>query len=165
GQYYVRDADGTIQVDSLGLPRRSGLIPELVASGDHLRVIGDPNPDWNGSLLNEFNIGEALRFRVLLDGTFGNDVMNLTRRIQDIFGTGTDFERELLPFGDPRRLPNGWALRTGPLLYEEYRAVGSFVKLRELAVAHNFTQPFVANYIHGRVDRRPPGGNLDTGSD
>jgi len=165
GQYYVRDADGTIQVDSLGLPRRSGLIPELVASGDHLRVIGDPNPDWNGSLLNEFNIGEALRFRVLLDGTFGNDVMNLTRRIQDIFGTGTDFERELLPFGDPRRLPNGWALRTGPLLYEDYIEDGSFVKLRELAVSYNFTQPFVTNYIPGGVELTLAGRNLYTWSD
>lgn len=165
GQYFVRNADGSIQLDSLGLPRRSGLIPELVEAGEHQRVIGDPNPDWTGSLLNEFNIGENLRFRILFDGTFGNDVMNLTRRIQDIFGTGTDFERELLPFGDPRKLPNGWAGRTGPLLFEDYVEDGSFVKLRELAVTYNFTQPFVTNLIPGGVEVTLSGRNLYTWSD
>lgn len=165
GQYYVRNADGSIQLDSLGLPRRSGLIPELVESGDHLRRIGDPNPDWTGSLLNELTVGNNLRFRVLVDGTFGNDVMNLTRRIQDIFGTGTDFERELLPFGDPRKLPNGWALRTGPLLFEDYVEDGTFVKLRELAITYGFTQPFITNYIPGGVELTLAGRNLYTWSD
>jgi hypothetical protein len=45
------------------------------------RKLGDPNPDWLGSVLNEFRVGRNASVRVLFDGSFGGDVMNLTRRI------------------------------------------------------------------------------------
>src|SRR5207249_4374870 len=98
GRYYVRDANGAIALDSLGRPKGS------VGS----KNIGDPNPDWMASLLNEVQLGRSLRLRVLFDGTVGNDVLNFSRRILDIFATGRDAERELLPFGDPNKLPAGY---------------------------------------------------------
>jgi len=125
GRYYQRDASGAILLDALGRP----------VSSTASRKIGDPNPDWMGSLLNEVQVGRHVRLRVLLDGTFGNDVLNFSRRILDIFGTGRDAERELLPFGDPDKLPSGY-LFARRNIFEEYVEDGSFVKLREVSLSY-----------------------------
>ena len=103
GSYAARDCrTGALLVDSLGRYRRSNQAADMGATvaqrqaisggscNDSLNaVIGDPNPDWMGSLLNEFTIGRKLRVRVLLDGVFGNDVMNLSTRAQN----GPRFQR------------------------------------------------------------------------
>jgi len=158
GEYYARNPDGSIPLDSAGRPRRSGSLanPDL-----RERKIGDPYPDWIGSLLNEVEVGKNLQFRVLLDGTFGNDVMNLTRRIQDIFRTGRESERELLPLGDPRRLSANYLPGRGPI-FEEYVEDGSFVKLREIALTYRVKDAW-ARWLHARtIDVTMAGRNLYT---
>ena len=153
GQYATRDCvTGAPLLDSLGRQRGSVLgLPTDIAGRRALshgtcndsanKVLGDPNPDWLGSLLNEFTVGRNLRFRVLLDGSFGGDVMNLSKRIQDLgaASNGLDAERELLPYGDPRTLPPGYLARRLSL-FGEYVEDGTFVKLRE--VAATYTLPF-----------------------
>jgi hypothetical protein len=105
-----------------------------------------------------------LQFRVLLDATFGNDVMNLTRRIQDIFRTGKDSERELLPFGDARRLPTAYLPGRGPI-FEEYVEDGSFVKLREVSLTYRLRERW-ARTLHARsIDITLAGRNLHTWTD
>ena len=97
GSYAARDCvTGAFLVDSLGRYRRSNqtadMGPTLAARqaishgscNDSLnKVIGDPNPKWMGSLLNEFTIARKIRLRALLDGVFGNDIMNLSTRAQN----------------------------------------------------------------------------------
>ena len=130
------------------------------------RVLGDPNPDWVGSLLNEFQVGKALRMRVLLDGSFGNDVMNLSRRIRDL-GTALNSpenEAEFLPYGDPRKLPPGFfARRLG--IFSEYVEDGSFVKLREVSATYTFTNPVVTRYLSDGIELTLSGRNLYTWSE
>ena len=46
------------------------------------------------SLANTFSIGRNFEVSVLLDGRFGNDVANFTRRITEFFGADKSLEKE-----------------------------------------------------------------------
>jgi outer membrane receptor protein involved in Fe transport len=177
GAYAARNCQtGAFLLDSLGRLRPSNTLPDpATAAGLAARqalsggscndsvnhVLGDPNPSWLGSLLNEFTIARSLRFRVLLDGSFGNDVMNLTKRIQDLGAASNspDAERELLPIGDPRRLPTGYLARRLSI-FEQYVEDGSFVKLREISASYTLDQPFVRRVIPSGLELTLTGRNL-----
>ena len=75
--------------------------------------------------------------RALLDGVFGNDIMNLSTRAQNagIASNSKEYERELLPYGDPRKLPPGFNARTQGI-FEYWIEDGTFVKLRELSASY-----------------------------
>jgi hypothetical protein len=180
GVYALRNCQtGAVLLDSLGRLRPSNSVPNLpLLSADQdtslrrrisggtcndstSRILGDPNPDWLGSLLNEFTIGKHFRFRVFLDGSFGGDVMNLSRRIQDL-GTALnspEAESEFLPFGDPRKRPPGYfGRRLG--IFGEYVEDGSFVKLREVAVSYTLDRPFTRRLFSQGIDLTLSGRNL-----
>jgi TonB-dependent starch-binding outer membrane protein SusC len=175
GSYAARDCvTGALLVDSLGRYRRSNqtadMGPTLAARqaishgscNDSLnKVIGDPNPKWMGSLLNEFTIARKVRFRALLDGVFGNDIMNLSTRAQNagIASNSKSYERELLPYGDPRKLAPTWNSRTQGI-FEYWIEDGSFVKLREVSASYNFdSAPFRRVFKDG-LDLTLSGRNL-----
>ena len=175
GSYAGRDCvTGALLLDSLGRPRRSNqtadMGPTLAARqalshgtcNDSLsKVIGDPNPKWMGSLLNEFTIARKIRFRALLDGVFGNDIMNLSTRAQNagIASNSKTYERELLPYGDPRKLPPAYNARTQGI-FEHWIEDGSFVKLRELSASYKFDQLPVRRVFGDGVDITVSGRNL-----
>jgi TonB-dependent starch-binding outer membrane protein SusC len=95
--------------------------------------VGDPNPKWIGSFLNEIQIGKRIQLRALLDGSFGGDVLNFTKRTLDTFGTSAEAALELLPVGDPNRVAPGYA-RSKRFFYGNYAEDGTYVKLREVSV-------------------------------
>ena len=177
GTYAARNCvTGALLLDSLGRLRPSTSLPASIDARRALSggscndsssaVLGDPNPDWLGSWLNEFGVGKNLRFRVLLDGSFGGDVLNLTGRIRDLAGASNspEAERELLPFGDPRRLPAGYlARRLG--IFSEYVEDGSFVKLREISASYNFDSPWITRFLSQGVELTVSGRNLYTWTD
>lgn len=185
GVYAVRNCQtGAYLLDSLGRLRPSTSLPgglatsttadmnarRAIAGGTCAdsanKILGDPNPDWIGSLLNEFQLGNAFRVRVLVDGSFGNDVINLSRRIRDL-GTALNSpenESEFLPYGDPNKQPPGYfARRLG--IFSEYVEDGSFVKLREVSATYTFTQPFVRRYFSDGIELTLSGRNLYTWTD
>jgi TonB-dependent starch-binding outer membrane protein SusC len=125
------------------------------------KVIGDPNPDWMGSILNEFTIGGKLRIRSLFDAVVGNDIMNLSTRAQNagIASNSREFERELLPFGDPRKLPAGFNARTQGI-FEYWVEDGSFVKLRELSASYTIDWKPVTRVFRNPIDLTVSGRNL-----
>jgi TonB-dependent SusC/RagA subfamily outer membrane receptor len=136
----LKNAAGGDSLDAAGLIiRRSPTV-----SGK----VGDPNPKWLGSLLNEFDVGAKLHFRVLLDGSFGGDVLNFTKRTMDTFGTSVDVERELLPVGDPNRVAPGYA-RSKRFFYGEYTEDGTYVKLREISATLNL-MPSLAQAVRAQ---------------
>jgi TonB-dependent SusC/RagA subfamily outer membrane receptor len=175
GSYAARNCQtGALLLDSLGRYRRSNqtadmgatlAIREALSGGtcnDSLNnVIGDPNPKWMGSFLNEFTLAKKLRVRALLDGVFGNKIMNLSTRAQNagIASNSKAYERELLPYGDPRKLPPGFNARTQGI-FEYWVEDGTFVKLRELSASYTLDAAGVRRYFRDGVDLTLSGRNL-----
>jgi hypothetical protein len=175
GSYAGRDCQtGALLLDSLGRYRRSNQTVDMGATlaqrqaishgacNDSLNaIIGDPNPKWLGSLLNELAIGRKLHLRLLLDGVFGNDIMNLSTRAQNagIASNSKEFERELLPYGDPRKLPPGFNARTQGI-FEYWIEDGTFVKLRELSASYTLDWAPVRRLVRDGIDLTLSGRNL-----
>lgn len=130
-QFYARDPDGSISLDDDGYPFRG-----TTEDGASSKVIGDPNPDWFGSLINEFSY-KNFKLRIQLDAVQGFDVFNWNRRLLDnvIFGGGSNVGEELLG----NRLKGFGGAQAG--IFEEFVEDGSFVKLRELAITYGFKPP------------------------
>ncbi|MDB4871779.1 MAG: SusC/RagA family TonB-linked outer membrane protein [Gemmatimonadales bacterium] len=174
GSYAARNCvTGAFLTDSLGRYRRSNQTADmgnaaqrLAISGGHCndslnKVIGDPNPKWMGSFLNEITIAKKLRLRALLDGIFGNKIMNLSTRAQNagIASNSKTYERELLPYGDPRKLPPGFNARTQGI-FEYWVEDGTFVKLRELSASYTLNSLGVQRFFADGVDLTLSGRNL-----
>ena len=180
GSYAARNCiTGALLLDSLGRLRRSNQTADVgttiaarraLAGGDCLdsnsKVIGDPNPNWMGSLLNEVTIAKKLRLRGLLDGVFGNQIMNLSTRAQNagIASNSKTYERELLPYGDPRKLPPGYNARTQGI-FEYWIEDGTFVKLRELSATYTVDAPAIRRYFRDGVELTLSGRNLAVWTD
>lgn len=175
GSYAGRDCrTGALLLDSLGRYRRSNQTVDMGATlaqrqaisggncNDSLNaIIGDPNPKWMGSFLNEVTLFKNLRLRGLLDGVFGNKVMNLSTRAQNagIASNSKEYERELLPYGDTRKLPPGFNARTQGI-FEYWVEDGTFVKLRELSASYTLNHSAIRRYFRDGIDLTVSGRNL-----
>jgi len=175
GSYAARDCiTGAFLLDSLGRYRRSNQTVYMGATlaarealshgtcNDSLNaIIGDPNPKWTGSFLNEVTLFRKLRLRALLDGVFGNQIMNLSTRAQNagIASNSYSYESELLPYGDKRKLPPGFNARTQGI-FQYWIEDGTFVKLRELAATYTVSAAPVRRYFRDGVDLTLSGRNL-----
>lgn len=105
----------------------------IPARAEQDQIIGNPQPDFTLAWANQVEVGDNLSIRFQIDGEFGQDVFNFTRRIGAFpsFGTLEDYERELE--GD---LPSGYG--SGVFnIFENWVEDGTYVKLREVAV--NYT--------------------------
>ena len=102
-------------------------------------MIGDPNPDWTASLINEFNVGRNWSFRAQLEAYYGNDVFNFTRRVgeRDFYGGLKGYESELRG-----EVPKGTSAALFGVM-ENWIEDGSFVKLREISVAYTLRPHFL----------------------
>ena len=175
GSYAARHCvTGALLLDSLGRYRRSNQTVDMGATlaarqalsggtcNDSLNaIIGDPNPDFMASLMNEVTVFKHLRLRALLDGVFGNDIMNLSTRAQNagIASNSKEYERELLPYGDPRKLPPGFNARTQGI-FQYWIEDGTFVKLRELSASYTVNAPAVTRYFRDGIELTLSGRNL-----
>lgn len=143
GNPYARNPDGTFLLTLQGLPQRERGVQSTIAtftpsrgadgqpSGAFVRtIIGDPNPDWTGSLVNTLNY-KNLSFRFLLDAVQGVEVFNADKRTRNNVGIGDIADQEMR--GEVAR---GTVFALVPI--EEYRVDnGSFVKLREISLSYN----------------------------
>jgi outer membrane receptor protein involved in Fe transport len=111
----------TPQRDANGLP-----------SGAVLRkVIGDPNPDYTASLVNDLGY-KKFSLHIQLDAVQGLQVFNADWRTRQGVGNGKVAEQE-----DNGQIPRGYIL--GVYGIEEWRIDdGSFVKLREVSLSYVF---------------------------
>ena len=145
GFFFARDAAGNMIKNASGIPvqeRGTQLTPNTyttqrdaggLPTGTPLRrVIGNPNPDWTGTLVNTFNY-KKLSLRIQLDAVQGVDVFNADFRTRQGVGNGKEFaEKE-----HRGELPRGYI--SSIYAIEEWRIDnGSFVKLRELALSYSF---------------------------
>ncbi|HEV3048879.1 MAG TPA: hypothetical protein VGX50_01140, partial [Longimicrobium sp.] len=171
GGIYERDANGNIvyrrvTADSLLLPSRARdtiTVNGVKSFPFARRIIGNPHPDFTLALSNEFDVGDNLGISFLLDGRFGNDVANFTRRISELFGTSKVVEREISGDTVPRTFSQNPASRSG--IFEEYVEDGSFVKLREVAVRYRLGDGLTRWFGAGDAEIRVAGRNLHTWTD
>ncbi|HEV8273433.1 MAG TPA: SusC/RagA family TonB-linked outer membrane protein [Chitinophagaceae bacterium] len=114
----------TVQRDANGLP---------IATFPLVRkVIGDPNPDWTGSLVNEVT-WKKLSLRLQLDAVQGLEVFNADWRTRQGVGNGKEAEKEQTGVYPRGYINNFYAS------VEEWRIDdGSFVKLREVSLSYGF---------------------------
>ncbi len=145
--YYARNDDGSLLLTPGGLPQREkgsvdsngNPVPERDASGQPSganlsKVIGDPNPDFIASLINEVTY-KNFSFRMQLDAVQGVDVLSWDTRMFYRFGGGPASASEL----------RGESVRgTGASKFgiaESYIEDGSYVKLRELSASYALKEP------------------------
>ncbi|HVK46539.1 MAG TPA: SusC/RagA family TonB-linked outer membrane protein [Pseudobacter sp.] len=97
------------------------------------KVIGNPNPDWTGSLVNEISY-KNFGLRVQVDAVQGVDVWNADWRTRQGVGSGLVAQDEQMG-----KLPRGYV--NGAYAVEEWRVDdGSFVKLREVSLSYRIGQ-------------------------
>ncbi|MFC0771712.1 SusC/RagA family TonB-linked outer membrane protein [Terrimonas alba] len=144
GTFFAVDAGGNQLKNASGIPvtergtQNSALKYTTQRGADNLpagtvlrRVIGDPNPDYTASLVNEINY-KKLGLRLQLDAVQGVDVFNADWRTRQGVGNGKVAEQE-----HRGQLPRGYVL--GVYGIEEWRIDdGSFVKLREISLSYDF---------------------------
>lgn len=145
GFFFAKDANGNDIKNSAGIPlqeRGTQLTPSTytvqrdangLPTGTPLRkVIGDPNPDWTGTVASTLAY-KRWNFRLQFDAVQGNTVWNADFRTRQGVGNGQEFAQ---------REHNGELVRgyiSGIYAIEEWRMDdGSFVKLREMALSYSF---------------------------
>jgi TonB-linked SusC/RagA family outer membrane protein len=144
GFFFAKDANGNDIKNALGIPVQergiqnsfSTYTPQRDANGlptgtPLRKVIGDPNPDWTGTLTTSLTY-KRLSFRGQFDAVQGVDVFNADFRTRQGVGNGKEFaERE-----HRGELPRGYI--SSIYAIEQWRIDdGSFVKLRELSLSYN----------------------------
>lgn len=143
GTFFAVDANGNQVKSSAGFPQiekgkqTSATTYEVqrdangLPTGTTLRkVIGDPNPDWTGSLVNEVAY-KKISLRVQLDAVQGVDVFNADFRTRQGVGNGKVAEQE-----DLGQVPRGYINSVYQI--EQWRIDdGSFVKLREVSLGYS----------------------------
>lgn len=167
--------DGALFIDASGYP-------QLDASNNY--IVGDPNPDWTGSLRTAFRY-KGVSLTGLLDIRHGGQNYNGTRGAMDHFGTSRRSQelRDGGPFvfgqtylGDQRvagpgagaavPLDEAWFTGPGGVFNGPVSAFiedGGFVKLREVSVGYTLDAPWVNRLLGFRsVDVRVAGRNLVT---
>lgn len=143
GTFFARNPDGSLLTNAAGIPQLERGIqnssttytPQRGAdglpTGTTLRkVVGDPNPDYTLSFVNDFTY-KKLALHVQLDASEGADVWNADWRTRQGVGNGKVAEQEQMGL-----LPRGYV--AGVYATEEWRIDdGSYVKLREVSLSYN----------------------------
>jgi TonB-linked SusC/RagA family outer membrane protein len=94
------------------------------------KIIGDPNPDYTASLVNELTYKKA-SLRVQLDAVQGNEVFNADWRTRQGVGNGKEAEKEQTGVYPRGYINNFYGT------VEQWRIDdGSFVKLREISLSY-----------------------------
>lgn len=128
GSFFIPMRDGN------GQPLR--VAPAGFAIEELRKVIGDPNPDWIGSLSTNFRY-KKISLGILFDSYWGADVYNWNRITSNNVGFGELAEKELkgeVARGYVASVAGGV---TGQRIQEEHIEDGSFIKLRELSFSYN----------------------------
>ncbi|WP_040300499.1 SusC/RagA family TonB-linked outer membrane protein, partial [Arcticibacter svalbardensis] len=142
GASFARNADGSLLLTTGGLPQveRVGRTSAGQPTGATLlKVIGDPNPKWTGSFINEVSVGNNWSFRAQLDASVGGDIFNFTKRVgdRDLYGGLKGYEAEL-----KGEVPKGTSAALFPI-FENWIEDGSFLKIREVSVSYAMKPQFL----------------------
>lgn len=140
-----------------------------------IRIIGDPNPDWTGSVRSTFTLFGEIELSALLDFKQGGDVWNGTLGALTYFGTSKESEDR-----GTFTVFNGYGPGAGKSVVKDqayYQGVGSsfvgpsssnmedgsYVKLREISIAYTLRSDFIKEWTGlSSIDLRVSARNLKT---
>jgi TonB-linked SusC/RagA family outer membrane protein len=148
GAIFALDANGSLVKNAAGFPQgergtqtgpltytveRDPVTGLPITSRPLIRkIIGDPNPDYTTSLVNEFKYKKA-SLRIQLDAVKGVEVFNADWRTRQGVGNGKEAEKEQTGV-----YPRGY-INSFYATVEQWRIDdGSFVKLREVSLSYSF---------------------------
>lgn len=148
GAFFALDANGGLVKNGSGFPQGERGIQNsaltytvqrdpttglpVLASPLLRKIIGDPNPDYTASLVNEVTYKKA-SLRVQFDAVQGVDVFNADWRTRQGVGNGKEAEKEQTGI-----YPRGY-INSFYASIEQWRIDdGSFVKLREISLSYAF---------------------------
>lgn len=163
GSRTLRNEDGSIVYDEYGFPEQDQV------EG----VIGDPNPDWQGSIASSFSY-KNIRLSVLFETYQGADIYAGTKSVMrdlgtwydtanevtatrnyftwdgDIINIGETFRGNVADFGaGPVALTEAWYNGDGGFFSngndELYIEDGSWTRLRELSLAYTLNNEWIKN--------------------
>ncbi len=162
--------NGALYIDATGFPVKDPVN----------RVVGNPNPDWTGSIRTDLHYGRW-ELSALVDRKQGGQVANMTRGALTYFGTHAStsrrdvdltFGKDLLPgavagpgAGTTVNIGQSWYTGLGSSysgIVEPFLEDGSYTKLREVAVSYTFDRPWVQRVGFSSLDLRVAGRNLHT---
>lgn len=177
GGRYARNADGSIETDASGFP----------VIDDEQGVIGDPNPDWRGSL-GASAAYKGVKFSFLFETSQGNDMWAGTWGVLHYFGIapetavesvapvelptysggtiaqGETFRGSVADFGGgPVALEEGWYRTDGGgfgSLDEQFVRDASWTKLREVSVSYMLPTTIASKLGMKEVEIGVSGRNL-----
>jgi len=144
GTFFATDPGGNQVKNAAGIPQiergvQNGALAYTpgrdangLPSGATLRrIIGNPNPDFTASLVNEVSY-KKFGLRLQIDAVQGVDVFNADWRTRQGVGNGKVAEQE-----QRGQIPRGFI--SGIYAIEEWRIDnGAYVKLRELSFSYDF---------------------------
>jgi outer membrane receptor protein involved in Fe transport len=130
-----------------------------------VRKIGDANPDFTMSFVNNIRFGRA-RLYGLLDWQHGGSIINLTKFLYDL-GQNTEDYADPITYGGLQTTKGANRLRLFPKQTAVYVEDASFVKLRELTLAIDLPPSMVSRLGRGirTADISFSGRNLWTHTD
>ena len=152
GTFFARDANGEQLKNSGGLLQiergvQNSALSYTPGRGSNglpsgpttlRKIVGDPNPDYTATLVNEVSY-KKFDLRIQLDALQGADVWNADWRTRQGVGNGTVAQLE-----HEGKVPRGYI--NSAYAVEEWRVDdGSFVKLREVSLSYSFGKMKWAN--------------------
>ncbi|MEJ2216247.1 MAG: SusC/RagA family TonB-linked outer membrane protein [Gemmatimonadota bacterium] len=169
---YPNAARGTVYIGADGFP----------VEDPAYRVLGDPNPDWLGSVRTTINLFRTVRIGALVDIKQGGDMWNGTKGALMYFGTHkasepmhgagqtVTFDGEGPGAGTPVVLNwDTWTLNgigsgfTGPAA--QFVEDASFVKLREISLSYSVPSRLLRPFGFSTAEITLAGRNLRTWTD
>jgi hypothetical protein len=183
GDYALRDENGNLLISGNGSATRVG---EIITSSDvglATRVIGDPNPDWRLTTINNFGIGN-FSLSAQIEYTHGGEIYSTS--VRDILQRGVtkdtedregsfvipgfladDITGEPLLDGNGNQIPNTIQLNSGRIGFSNYYNANdlamwdtSVFRLREIAVGYTLTPDKNTRLPFKRMDFSLSGRNL-----
>ena len=143
-----------------------------------LRIGGDPNPNWTGSIRNSVTLFNNLQLSILFDIKNGGNMWNGTKAALVFFGThkttedreGTQVFEGFGP-GQGQAVSKGeewYAVQAGSLftgVLKPFNENAGYVKLREIAASYTLRNDWIKHFGLSDITLRLSGRNFKTWTD
>ncbi len=142
----------------------------LYLTEDKLGIIGDPNPDWRGSFINNVSY-KGLTFSMQWDYTHGGDMYSATANTLTIRGLAgeTDFDRSIPVIASGVKQDgsvNDIQITANDHYWENYGQDefkvydATHLRLRELSLSYNLPSKIIDKTPFGKISITATGNNL-----